>query len=183
VTEALETRQQALVSRPVLDLRWPAAIVALVGLLLSAWVHIESVRGIDAEPQWPSVWTLHYALFPIVALAMLAAVVETEHKRLSFRVFLTFVPVPAWIVLAAVLVYVLATFLIFTPLTGAGDPVIVDGRFFFNDHGIMREVSEDQFHIQRSISLRVYSSVWIYLYLFSAIYLPTARRPQGGPKT
>jgi hypothetical protein len=111
------------------------------------------VRGIDSEYQWPSVWALHYGLFPIVGLAMLAAVVASEHKQLSFRAFLTLIPVPAWIVLAVVLVYVLATFLIFTPLTGAGDPVIVDWRLFFNDHGVMREVSEAQFHIQRSISL------------------------------
>jgi hypothetical protein len=182
VTEALQTGQQPLLSRLVLHLRWPAAMVALAGLLLSAWVQIESVRGIDAESQWPSVWTLHYALFPVVGLALLAAVVIAEQKRLSFRAFLALVPVPAWIVRAAVLVYVLATFLIFTPLSGA-DPVIVDGRFFFNDHGVMREVSEDQFHIQRSISLRLYSSVWIYRYLFSAIYLLAAKRPQGGPKT
>ena len=74
------------------------------------------------------------------------------------------------------LVYALATFLVFTPASGAGDPLIQDGRFFFNDHGIMREVTEDQFHLQRSVSLRLYSGVWIYLYLFSAIYLLGARR-------
>jgi hypothetical protein len=162
-------------SRLVLNLRWPAAIVALTGLLLSGWVHIESLRGIDTEFQWPSVWALHYALFPIIALAVLAAVLASGGKRLSFRAFLALVPVPAWIAMAVVLVYALATFLIFTPLTGMGDPVIVDGRFFFNDHGIMREVTEHQFHLRRSVSLRLYSSFWIYLYLFSLVYLLGAR--------
>jgi hypothetical protein len=52
-------------------------------------------------------------------------------------------------------------------------------QFFFNDHGIIREVTEDQFHFQRSVSLRLFSSVWIYLYLFSVIYLLGARRPAG----
>src|SRR5262245_23449717 len=98
-------------------------MIALVALLLSGAVHAASLRGIDAESQWPSVWTLHYALFPIIVLTMLTAGVIVEPKRRSFRAFLSLVPVPAWIVLAAVFVYVLATFLIFTPLTGAGDPV------------------------------------------------------------
>lgn len=52
---------------------------------------------------------------------------------------------------------------------------MVDGQFFFNDHGIMREVTEHQFHLRRSVSLHLYSSFWIYLYLFSSVYLLGAR--------
>jgi len=60
-------------------------------------------------------------------------------------------------------------------LSGAGDPFIRDGRFFFNDHGVVREVSEDQLHFQRSVSLGLFSSVWLFLYLFAAVYLLGAR--------
>jgi hypothetical protein len=66
--------------------------------------------------------------------------------------------------------------LIFTPLSGAGDPVIKDGRFFFNNHGVLREASESEYHIQRSVSLRLFSSVGLYLYLFAVVYLFGARR-------
>ena len=125
---------------------------------------------------WPSVWVLHYALFPIVVLAVLAANFVAEHKRLGLRAFLALAPRPALLLLAVAFLYVLATFFVVTPLSGAGDPVIVDGRFFFNNHGVISEVSEDEFHVQRSLSLRLYSSVWIYLYLFSAVYLLGARR-------
>jgi hypothetical protein len=59
--------------------------------------------------------------------------------------------------------------------SGAGDPLIQDGRFFFNDHRIIREVTEDQFHLQRSVSTHLYSSVW--LYLVAVVYLLGARRP------
>jgi hypothetical protein len=75
------------------------------------------------------------------------------------------------------LFYAVAIFLIFTPLSGAGEPVIQDGRFFFNNHGVIREVSESEYHFQRSVSLRLFSSVWLYLYLFAVIYLLGARRP------
>jgi hypothetical protein len=167
---------ESLLRRVVLYLRIPVGIVALAGLLLSGLVHAASLRSIDIESAWPSVWVLHYALYPIIVLAVLTAGVVAGQKRLGFRAFVALVPAPAWIVLAAAFVYAVATFLIFTPLSGAGDPVIVDGRFFFNDHGVMREVSEDQFHFQRSVSLQLFSSVWIFLYLFSVIYLLGARR-------
>jgi hypothetical protein len=173
---------EARLRRVVLYLRIPVGMIALAGLLFSGLVHVACLRSIDVESAWPRVWVLHYALFPIVALAVLTAVFVARQKRLGFRAFFALVPASAWIVLAAAFVYAIATFLI-SPLSGAGDPVIADGRFFFNDHGIMREVTGEQFQLQRSVSLRLYSSVWIYLYLFSAIYLLGAKRPSNNGHT
>jgi hypothetical protein len=180
VTNTLETDKQTnpLLWRLVVYLRVPIGIIALAGLALSAWVHISSMRGIDVEATWPSVWLLHYALFPIVLVVVLAASAVAGQKRLGLRGFLALVPGWALALLAAALVYALATFLVFTPYSGAGDPLIQDGRFFFNDHGIIRELTEDQFHFQRSVSLRLYSSVWLYLYLVAVVYLLGARRPR-----
>jgi hypothetical protein len=121
------------------------------------------------------VWGLHYALFPIIALAVIATRVAAGQTRLGFRAFLGLVPVPALIILAVSFVYALANLLMFTPLSGAGAPFISDGRFLFNDHGVVREMSEGQFHYQRSVSLRLFSSVWLFLYLFAAVYLLGAR--------
>jgi hypothetical protein len=177
MTNALETdRQTNSLWRLVLSLRVPVGIIALAALSLSAWVNIASMRGVDVEFTWPDVWLLHYALIPTIVIAVLTASAVAGQKRLGLRNFLTLVPAWALAVLVVALVYALATFLVFTPASGAGDPLIQDGRFFFNDHGILREVTEDQFHLQRSVSLRLYSGVWIYLYLFSAIYLLGARR-------
>jgi hypothetical protein len=159
----------------------PAGTIALAGVLLSGWAHAASLRGIDVESTWPKVWVLHYALFPIILLAVLTGVMVAEQKRLGLRAFLTLVPAPALLLLGVFVLYVVGTFLIVTPLSGAGDPVIAGGRFFFNDHGIIREVSKDQFHFQRSASLRFYSSAWLYLYLFSVVYLAGARRSGDTP--
>ena len=167
----------------VLYLRVPVGMIALGGLLLSGLIHAESLRGIDVEFAWPSVWLLHYALFPAVVLAVATAAVVAEKKRLSLRAFFTLVPWWALALLAAALVYALATFVIVTPSSGAGDPLIRDGRFFFNDHGIIREATEAQFHFQRSIAMRLYSGVWLYLYLVAVIYLLGARRPREVQKS
>jgi hypothetical protein len=167
---------EVLFRRVILYLRIPVGMIALAGLLLSGVVHAACLRGLDIESAWPSVWVLHYALFPILLLAVLTGSIVAEQKRLSLRGFLGLVPVPALILLTAALLYFVATFVVAMPLSGAGDPVITDGRFYFNDHGIMREVNEGQFHLQRSASFRLYSTVWSYLYLFSAIYLLGAKR-------
>jgi hypothetical protein len=56
---------------------------------------------------------------------------------------------PAGLLLGAALVYAVITFFVYAPLSGAGDPIVKDGSFFFNDHGVIREVSEAQFHAER----------------------------------
>jgi hypothetical protein len=72
---------ESLFRRVILYLRIPVGIVALAGLLLSGLVHAASLRGIDVEYAWPSVWILHYALFPIIVLSVLTAGVAAGQKR------------------------------------------------------------------------------------------------------
>jgi hypothetical protein len=156
-------------------LRVPASMIALAGLALSALVHIASMRGADVASAWPSVWLLHYALFPVVLVAVLAASAASGGERLSLRGFLALLPAWALALLAAGFIYAVATFAILVPATGAGDPVVQEGRVFFNDHGVIREVSGEQFRVQRALSLRLYSSVWLYVYLFAVVYLLSAK--------
>ena len=94
-------KMESLFRRVVLYLRIPVGIVALAGLVLSGLVHVASLRGIDIESAWPSVWALHYALFPMIPLTVIAAGVVAGQKRLGFRAFLRLVPAPALLVLAA----------------------------------------------------------------------------------
>src|SRR6266498_3021335 len=101
---------EALLRRVVLSLRTPVGMIALAGLLLSGVIHAASLRGIDIESAWPSVWVLHYALFPVVLLAVLTGSVAAEQRRLTLRGFLGLVPMPALILLAVALLYVIATF-------------------------------------------------------------------------
>jgi hypothetical protein len=177
--ELASDKMQSLLRRALVYSRVPFGIIALAGLVLSGFVHAASIRGADIESAWPRVWALHYALFPIIVLAVLTAGAVAGQRRLGLRAFLALVPTPALVLLAAALVYALATFLIFMPLSRAGAPVIKDGRFFLNNHGVIREVSEDQFHFERSVTLRLFSSVWLYLYLFAVVYLLGARRPRN----
>jgi hypothetical protein len=165
--------------------RVPIGIVAIIGLVLSAYVQLAALRGIDVETSWPSVWVLHYALIPIIAFAVVAAVATTGKMRLTLREFLALVPSWAKVILASALLYAVACFVLVTPETAAGDPVIRDGHFFFNNHGTISEVSEAEFHHARSLTLRLFSSFWLYLYLFAALYLLCAwpREPLSAVKS
>jgi hypothetical protein len=81
------------------------------------------------------------------------------------------------------LVCVLANFVLLIPESASGAQLIKDGSFFFNDHGVVREVTEAEYHFQRSLALRLYSSFWVYLYLVAAVILLGARRaPNRGLK-
>jgi energy-converting hydrogenase Eha subunit H len=97
----------------------------------------------------------------------------------GFRGFIATIPLFALVAIVAALIYVLANFFLLVPVTGAGVPVLTDGRYFFNDHGTMREVGEGAFHAQRATTLRLYSGVWLYLCLISAVLFLLARRPVG----
>jgi hypothetical protein len=156
--------------------RAPAGLLALAGLLLAGAVHLAAINGVDVETLWPRVWLLHAGLFPLVALAVVFAAAGAPHTRppgtrIGLRELLTLVPLLWRLLLGAALAYAVITFFVYAPLSGAGDPIVKDGSFFFDNHGVIREVSEAQFHAQRSSSLRLYSAFWLYLYLFAAVLL------------
>lgn len=175
------TTWQQRIARPLRQavryLRILAGIIALACVILALAVHVAAIRGIDVEAAWPDVWLLQAAPFPLLILAVVTAgVVAEQGGRLRFREFVALIPMSAQILLALGLIYAIAALLVFTSLAGAGAPFVKDGRFFFNDHGTIREVSEALFHFQRSQSVRLYSSVWLYLYLCSTVYLLGAKR-------
>ena len=123
-------------------------------------------------------WLLHAAVFPLILLAVLAPGAGSGQRTPSFRELLALIPWPVLLLIGLALIYVLAAFVLLIPESAGGAPLIKDGHFFFNDHGVVREVTESEFHFQRSTS--IYSSVWAYLYLVAAVLLPCARR---APKT
>lgn len=166
--------------RVILWCRWPAGVIALAGLLLAGAVHIAAIQGVDVEATWPRVWLLHAVVIFSVVLAILSLGAVAEPKRMTFRKFLSLAPVTARILLALALIYACVTFVDFSPLTAAGAPIVKGGRYFFDNHGALSEVTEAQFGVQRSMVLRLYSAFWIYLFLFCAVYLLAARRTDRG---
>jgi len=157
--------------------RLPVGLLALAGFSLALAVHAASVLGIDSEARWPWVWLLREGTYPVVLMTTLTVWAVAGTRRLRWRDFLSLIPAPALLLIALSLAYVAANFVLFLLRdSGWGLPFVRDGRFFFIDHGVVREVSEDRFHLDRSIVLRWHSGAWAYLYLVAALVLLGARR-------
>jgi hypothetical protein len=91
------------------------------------------------------------------------------------------IPLAMRLLVAAAFLYTVANFFTYMPMSGMGAPIVKEGRFFFNDHGIIREVTQSEFHTHQSILLRAYSGHWIFLYLLPAIALFTLKRQSSRP--
>ncbi len=162
--------------RTILLLRLPAGLVAVACFLASLAVHAAAIRGgISADTS--ELWLLHWGISPLIVLATLTPA-ALAGRTLTFRELVASIPAPALTVVMLALIYVLASFVLLWPETGAGEPLVRDGRFFFNDHGILREVTAGAFHLERNLTVRLYSGAWAYLYLVSAMLLLGTRQPQ-----
>ena len=122
-------------------LRLPAGLAALAGVALSLAVtshpYAASIRRRLRQRM-----AFAGCPVPLAILAVLTAgVVADQEERLRFRDFVALIPMPARVLVVLCFVYAIATLLIFTPLSGAGAPIVKDGRFFFDNHGAIREVT------------------------------------------
>jgi hypothetical protein len=171
-----EERNVGLLRRAVLRCRLPVGVVALIGLLLALAVHVAAIFGVDSESMWPRVWLLHSATFPLGLLAMLTGWALSSGRQSGLRGYIAVLPVPVRLLIGLALIYAAANMLALAPASGAGEPIIRDGHFFFNNHGAVRGVTEEQFHLQRAVTLRLYSAVWVYLYFLIVAFLLAARR-------
>jgi hypothetical protein len=88
-------RLRCALRRVILLLRPPAGLLALVDLLLALLVHVTALRGIDSEAEWPQVWLLHGAVFPLILLAVLAPGAASRQRTPNFRELLALIPWPA----------------------------------------------------------------------------------------
>jgi hypothetical protein len=162
-------------TRPLHAVRMAVGIVAFLVFLVTLGVHIAAVAGTDVETAWPDVWLLHYGVFPIFLIAMLFATRAGGARRRTFLEVVYHMPVYARLLAGAAFIYALANFVLIVPGTGFGNSVVKDGQYSFVDHGVVRVVTEEQFHAMRALKIRGYSGHWLFLYFVSAIYLLTGR--------
>lgn len=149
-------------------------MAALAGFLTATAIHVASLRGIDVEAMFADVWMLHYAAMAFVLFASVSTSILVGPGR-NFGAFISVIPLWARLAILAALAYAVWNFVNAAGLSAAGEPIVQNGRYAFNDHGTLREVSEAEFHALRAATMRLFSGHWVLLYLFSALYLLTGR--------
>ena len=80
-------------------------------------------------------------------------------------------PAWSWPLIYAAGIYAALNFALFNYNSEGGSPDIRDGHYVLHDHGkIIRELSEDEYHIQKAYVARGFSGHWMLFYLMPALY-------------
>lgn len=84
-----------------------------------------------------------------------------------------FANMPRWprYIVKAFFVYAIVNFALFFLLSKSGTPDMRDGRYVLHNHGnVIRELSEDEYELQKAYVLRGFSGHWMVFYLTAALF-------------
>jgi hypothetical protein len=84
-----------------------------------------------------------------------------------------FAPMPIWAryVVKAFFAYALINFALFFFLSKGGVPEVREGKYVLHNHGdVIRELSEDEYELQKAYVVRGFSGHWMVFYLIPALY-------------
>jgi hypothetical protein len=153
------------------------ALVAFVGLVLAAAVHVAAVAGIDVTERIPLVWLPHVGIFVVFIPFIFSArkVLGAKPSLSDIRALL-----PGWVILAgaALLIYVIINFAIFVVSTQGGSPLIQEGKYVLQNHGqLIREISQAEYTTFQANELRGFSGHWLVFYFIPFAYFMFAKKP------
>ena len=153
------------------------AALAVVGLALSAAVHVSTFFGLDPQDVRPPVWLLHLGLFVVFVPAIIAARTNRNGSR---RLRDAFPHAPRWMapLTGCLFAYAVVNFALFIVLMRHGGPSRGEnGEFALTEHGrLIRKISEEEFHRYRAYEARGFSGHWMAFYSLSAAMLVSAAR-------
>lgn len=138
--------QLASALRPGPRLRRWATRMASAATVIALTVYLQSF--FDAPPLQPLWFGVWFATFPLAFMAALAAflvVLSTTNRFSSLGRTVSWWSLIWRLLLGLTLVAVFATSEPGPATTPAGQPVVVDGRYFVDNHGTRTEVSEDEY--------------------------------------
>jgi hypothetical protein len=147
------------------------AVIAAFGLCASLIVHLLTYKLVDVFYLFPEAQLLHIGMF-VGVLAMLVSLRNKYGGSLTQQdIPKAALPAWAWRLVYAAAIYTAVNFALFFSNSVGGSPDIRDGRYVLADHAkIIRELSEDEYHIQQAYVARGFSGHWILFYLLPALY-------------
>ena len=149
-------------------LRRAFSIFAFAGFFTSLLVHLTTFFGIDPSKHVSWVWALHLGVF-IVFIPMLFVQGLVPKKDFWAKVFAA---MPRWAGYAvkALFAYAVINFVLFLFLSKGGVPDVRDGKYVLHNHGeVIRELSEDEYELQKAYVVRGFSGHWMVFYLVPAL--------------
>ena len=137
-------------------------------LIVSLLVHVSTFLGIDPMEKWPGVMFIHLAIFPPFIAAIYCANRTAGPKHEAQDRVMSCSPRWLKILTGVFFAYALLNFVVFFVLIEGGSPRERDGKYFLHSHGVIRELSEAEFHQMQAFVVRGFSGHWM---LFSCAAL------------
>ncbi len=144
------------------------SIFALIGFFSSLFVHLSTFFGIDLSKHVPWVWVLHLGVF-VIFIPMVFVQGLGSRKDFWRKIFAA---IPRWAryTIKAFFAYALINFALFFFLSEGGVPDVREGKYVLHNHGqVIRELSENEYELQKAYVLRGFSGHWMVFYLVPAI--------------
>jgi hypothetical protein len=157
-------------------MRLAFGLVALVGLVISATVHLLALSGMDVLARFPHVWLLHVGIF-IVFIPYFFSSRKTLGSRPTLAQIRT--QFPDWVVAvgACLFAYTIVNFFLFMHAVSFGSLEIHEGKFLLMDHGkLIRELTAGEFASLRSHQVRGFSGHWMFFYFVLCAYFLLRKR-------
>jgi hypothetical protein len=132
-------------------------------------VHLTTFFGIDPTKHIPWVWGLHLGIF-IVFIPILVAQGVKPQKDFWSKFFAN-LPTWAQYAIKAFSAYIIINFVLFIFLTKGGVPEVRDSKYVLQKHGeVIRELSEEEYELQKAYVVRGFSGHWMIFYLSPTLY-------------
>ena len=143
------------------------SIFAVCGFFASLLTHLTTFFGINPAKYVPWVWVLHLGIF----IAMIPLLIAQRRKKAFRQDMLAALPHWARYAITGFFAYAFLNFALFFFLSEGGSSAIRDGKYVLHSHGqIIRELSEQEYELQRAYELRGFSGHWMLFYLLPAVY-------------
>jgi len=144
--------------------------LAVFALGLSLLVHGLTFAHIDVITLFPKIWLMHFGCL-IGGVPITLILRQRLGKNYSINDISSILPRWAFILLMAAFFYAIANFVMFIILSEGGSPLIREGKFVLQSHGtFIRELTENEYHIQRAYVMRCFSGFWLLIYLLQVLY-------------
>lgn len=139
-------------------------LLALLGFIASLAVHIATLFQIDVAQYIPFVWVLHLGIF-VVFIPFVFISRKLFGSRLSPNFLQDNFPTQVIMLGKVIMFYAVINFILFMIQSEGASPSVLNGKFALTSHGkLLREISENEYHVFQARVLRGFSGHWLIFY-------------------
>ena len=148
---------------------------SLVGLALSAVVHLATLVNADIERLVPYIWVLHVGIF-VVCVPMLILIMKSMRINAAATFFRDVLPKSLLFLLLAVFAYGFINFALCSEAFENGNPMMQGNGYVIRIRGQSdKEISYNEYMELQIKQMRAFSGLWLIFYFASFAYFSSER--------